>query len=78
MFLRVRERLIGLVVMDRSVVFMMVMDTLVVFELVPKRRCVADRRHAALHGKAIQRQTQQQEDVDNPTQRNHQVGFARL
>ena len=79
MFVRVIEGLIRLVVVNRTVVLvMMVMDALIVLQLVDERDRVRDRRQAALHGETIQGQAQQQEDVNNPTQGNHQVNFAKL
>lgn len=79
MFVRVVERLIRFVIVNGAVVLVMVVvDALIVLQLVDERDCVRDRRQAALHGETIQGQAQQQEDVDNATQRNHQVNFAKL
>ena len=79
MFLRVIEGFIRVVIVNGAVVLMMVvMDALIVLQLVDERDRVRDRRQAALHGKTIQGQAQQQEDVNNPTQGNHQVNFAKL
>jgi len=71
MFVRVIEGLIRLVVMNRAVVLvMMVMDALVVLQLMCERDRVRSSRHAALHGETIQRQAEQQEDVDDPVHGN--------
>jgi hypothetical protein len=79
MFLRVIDGLVRFVIVDRVVVLMMVViDALTVLHLVDERDRVCDRRQAALHGETIQGQAQQQEDVDNPTQGNHQANFAKL
>ena len=79
MFLRVIEGFIRVVIVNGAVVLMMVvMDALIVLQLVDERDRVRDRRQAALHGETIQGQAQQQEDMDNPTQRNHQANFAKL
>lgn len=79
MFVRVIKGLVRFVIVNRAVVLMMVvMDALIVLQLVDERDRVRDRRQAALHGETIQGQAQQQEDMDNPTQRSHQVNFARL
>ena len=73
MFLRVIAGFLGFVVMNGPVFLMVVMlDALVVFELVPDlmgQGCRAsNRRQAALHGKAIQGQAQQEKDMDNAAQ----------
>lgn len=79
MFLRVIEGFIRVVIVNGAVVLMMVvMDALIVLQLVDERDRVRNRRQAALHGETIQGQAQQQEDVNNPTQGNHQVNFAKL
>ena len=79
MFVRVIEGLVRFVIVNRAVVLMVVvMDALIVLQLVDERDCIRDRRHAALHGKTIQGQAQQQEDVDDATQENHQTNFAKL
>lgn len=49
---------------------MMVVDALIMLQLVDERGRARGRRQAALHGKTIQGQAQQQEDVNNPTQGN--------
>lgn len=79
MLVRVIEGLVRFVIVNRAVVLMMVVvNALIVLQLVDERGCAADRRHATLHGETIQGQAQQQEDVNNPTQRNHQANFAKL
>lgn len=78
MFLGMIEGLIGLVIMDGPVVFMVMVDVLIVLQLVDERDRVRDRRQATLHGETIQRQAQQQEEVDDAAQKNHQVNLARL
>lgn len=79
MLLRVIEGLVRFVIVNRAVVLMMVVvDALIMLQLVDERDRVRDRRQAALHGETIQGQAQQQEDVNNPTQGNHQVNFAKL
>ena len=72
MFVRMIEGLIRFVVMNRAVVLVVVMmDALVVLHLVGERDRILNRRQAALHGKAIQGQAEQQEDVDDPAHENH-------
>lgn len=78
MFLRVNEGLVRFVIVNGTVVLMVVVDALIVLQLVDERDRGRDRRQAALHGETIQRQAQQQEDVDNPTQGNHQENVAKL
>lgn len=79
MFLRVNEGFVRFVIVNGAVVLVMVvMDALIVLQLVGERNRVRDRRQAALHGETIQGQAQQQQDVDNPTQVNHQANFAKL
>lgn len=73
MFLRVIARCVGFVVMDGSVVLMVVvLHALLMLKLVLKLmddRChTSGRRQAALHGKAIQGQAKQHEDVEDPAQ----------
>ena len=78
MFVRVIEGLIRLVVMHGAVVLMVVVvDVPIVLQHVDERDRLRDWRQAALHGKTIQGQAQQ-EEVDNPTQGNHQASFAKL
>ena len=72
------DGLIGFVVVDGTVVLMVMVDAFVMFKLVNERRGAGDGRQAALHGETIQRQAQQQEEVDEPAQTNHQVNFGRL
>ena len=78
MFLGMIEGLIRFVVVDRPVVLMMMVDAFIVLQRVNERRRAGDGRQAALHGETIQGQAQQQEEVDDPAQKNHQVNFARL
>lgn len=78
MFLRVIEGLVRFVIVNGAVVLMVVMDAFIVLQLMDERDRICDRRQAALHGETIQGQAQQQEDVNNPTQRNHQANFAKL
>jgi hypothetical protein len=79
MFVRVIEGLVRFVIVNRAVILMVVMmDALIVLQLMGERDRIRDRRQAALHGKTIQGQAQQQEDVDDPTQENHQANFAKL
>ena len=78
MFLRMIERLVRFVVMNGAIVLMMVVNALFMLDLVNERRRAGNWRQAALHGETIQGQAQQQEDVDNPTQENHQANFAKL
>ncbi|NNG22519.1 hypothetical protein [Telluria aromaticivorans] len=78
MFLRVIEGLVRFVIVNGTVVLMVVVDALIVLQLVDERDRGRDRRQAALHGETIQGQAQQQEDVDNPTQGNHQENVAKL
>lgn len=62
------ERLVRFVIMNGAVVLMVVVDALSMLERVDERHGVRRRRQAALHGETIQRQAQQQEDMDNPAQ----------
>lgn len=63
----VGEGLVGFVVMDRAVLFMVVMVlALDVHEFVGQRSASVGLRQAALHGKAIQGNAQQQKEVDKP------------
>ena len=82
MFLCMIERLIGFVVMDGPIVLMVMVGARIVLhhvlQLVNERRRARSRRQATLHGETIQRQAQQQEDVDDAAQKNHQVNLARL
>lgn len=78
MFLGMIERLVGFVVVNRPVLLMMVVDALVMLKLVDQRRRAGCERQAALHGEAIHGQAQQQEDVENPAQKSHQVNLAKL
>lgn len=81
MFQGMIEGLIGFVVMDGPAVLMVMMGARIVLhhvlQLVNERRR-AGSRQATLHGEAIQRQAQQQEEVDDAAQKNHQVNLARL
>ncbi|MEH6435224.1 hypothetical protein [Massilia sp. DD77] len=72
------EGRIGFVIVDGPVLFVMVVDALVMLELVNQRGRTGNRRKAALHGETIQRQAQQQEEMDNPAQEYHQASFAKL
>ena len=79
MFLCMVERLIGFVVVNRSIVLVvMVVNAVLVFKLVADRCRPDSSRQASLHGEAIQGQAQQQQDVDDSTQEGHQTIFARL
>ena len=79
MFLCMVERLIGFVVVNRSIVLVVVVvNAVLVVKLVDDRRRPDSSRQASLHGEAIQRQAQQQQDVDDSTQEGHQTIFARL
>ena len=82
MFLCMIERLIGFVVMDGPVVLMVVVGARIVLhhvlQLVNERHRAGSRRQATLHGETIQRQAQQQEEVDDAAQGSYQVKFARL
>lgn len=80
MFLCMVERLIGFVVVNRSIVLVVVVvvNAVLVVKLVNDRCCPDSSRQAGLHGEAIQGQAQQQQDVDDSTQEDHQTIFARL
>lgn len=78
MFLGMIERRIGFVVVNRSVVLVVMVDALIVLQPVNERGRARNGRQTALHGKTIQWQAEQQEDVDNPAQKNHQASLARL
>lgn len=79
MFLCMVERLIGFVVVNRSIVLVVVVvNAVLVVKLVADRCCPDSSRQAGLHGEAIQGQAQQQQDVDDSTQEDHQTIFARL
>jgi uncharacterized membrane protein len=78
MFLCMIDGRVGFVVVDRSIVLVVMVNAFIVRKLVGNR-CRPNRsRQAALHGETIQGQTQQKEDVDDSTQENSQIGFARL
>lgn len=65
----VGEGFVGVVVVDRTVFFVvMVMDTLFVHEFVRQRFGAVGLRQSTLHGKTIQGHAKQQEDIDNPAQ----------
>ena len=56
MFLGVIERLVGFVVVHRTVCLVVVLNAFLVLQRVHERGRAVDRRHAALHGETIQGQ----------------------
>lgn len=68
MVLTVLARRFGVVVVDRTVVVVMVLNTLALLEHVRERRRAVGVLGASLHGETIQGQAEQQEDVDDAAQ----------
>jgi len=66
--LRMGERFVGFVVVDRAVVFVMVLQPLFVLDFVRERFRAVGVRLAALQGEAIQGKAEQQQEVDEPAQ----------
>ena len=79
MFLCMVERLIGFVVVNRSIVLVvMVVNAVLVVKLVADRCRPDSSRQASLHGEAIQGQAQQQQDVDDSTQEGSPNDFRQI
>lgn len=66
---KVLSRFVRIVEMNRSIIFMMVLDMLVVCEFVRNRAVISSQQRSPLHGKAVQWQTHQQEDTKDSSHR---------
>lgn len=64
----VLARFIRIVVVNRSVVLMVVLDTVVVLELMDERCRAGHGRHAATHSEAVEGQAHQHEEIDKLAQ----------
>ena len=74
MILDVLGRLVGIVVMDRPVIFMVVLDLLVVLQIVRHARIAVEQQRSALQSKALQGQAHQEEDTDESSHKESLKG----
>ena len=64
---KMRCGLAGIIVVDRTIIIVMMAFSLQVFDLVRDVKHAFRRQQSALHGEAMQRQKQQQEDAQEAT-----------